>query len=305
LEQLNDLYSIGGKDSEDNAKILAEISVLEEKNKQFYLFDELARIKSKYFSFKHLYDRMVADFYLDLELSDFDFNQRFLAYKKHLETTKTFDDYMCCIEAYNFKQNMIDLYVVTELYKEQHIVLEIIIDTFSFKRFGIDHFSKRLKEITLFDTTDFIDVKENNYGKILISMVKKLRSLFFKIKLIINFPIMTSDRYLIMDSDFNRLAHNSSNGLWYVQAENDLFLLNKKLELRYGYEIGKVEEENHFTPLVSESVKLEKSFFGTGLSTQDIKNLSIYIQHIESLAIAEYDNFFMFPLWLDYLEKNT
>ena len=37
----------------------------------------------------------------------------------------------------------------------------------------------------------------------------------------------------------------------------------------------------------------------------DSKNIEKYIQKIEELTISEYDDFFMIPFWIDYLEKNV
>ena len=83
------------------------------------------------------------------------------------------------------------------------------------------------------------------------------------------------------------------------------FLLNKKLELKYGYEIGKVENNNPYKEFIGEIVSMEKELFGNGLSVDEIKSLSKYIQKIEELTISEYDDFFMIPFWIDYLEKNV
>ncbi len=304
LELINSMMEKNG-DLEYRETTNAEIAVLNQKNSDFYLFNELDKIKSIQYSLSTTRKKIFDTFSLNVDYDDITFENRLQKFSKHLNSTRNFKDYMRTINAYNFKQNIVDLDILIQLYKMQQISLEIIIDTFTYKSHDISFFVERLKKLTLFDTATFIDKKEKNYGKILVNLVKKLRELFFRIKLIINFPIMTSDRYLIMDSDYKRLKSDLSTNIWKNEEENDLFLLHKKLEMVYGFEVGKVEEGNDYISLISDVVLVSKNTFGNGLSIDDRKELSTYIQKIESLAVSEYDDFFMLSLWLDYLEKNV
>jgi len=71
----------------------------------------------------------------------------------------------------------------------------------------------------------------------------------------------------------------------------------------YRNKIDKVEAGSMYVNLIEETTSLLKSTFGTGLSAEDIINLSNYIQAVEDRVIEEYDDFFMIPFWLDYLTK--
>ena len=144
-----------------------------------------------------------------------------------------------------------------------------------------------------------------SYGEMLVKMIKKLRELLFKVKLIINYPIMVEGKHLVMSIAYLRPQENMDNHTWTMADESDLFLLNKKLELKYGYEIDKVENNKPYKAFIGEIVSMEKELFGNGLSVDEIKSLSKYIQKIEELTISEYDDFFMIPFWIDYLEKNV
>ena len=110
---------------------------------------------------------------------------------------------------------------------------------------------------------------------------------------------------MIFSGIYHRLSYDIFEDTWDKKVENDFFLLYKKIELQYGYEIDKVEVGKPYKEFISDLVSFEKQLFGTGLSVQDKKNISRYIQSVESKAVAAYDDFFMIPLWLDYLKKNV
>ena len=194
--------------------------------------------------------------------------------------------------------------ILIKLYKDQQTILEILISTYSYKKYDVLYYKNQLSEIKMFDTENYID-ETLSYGKVLVGLVKNLRDLLFKIKIIINYPIMTTGTYVVMTEVYYRLKKDLFTGVWHNESEPDLFLLNKKLELSYGYEIPKVEANFLYSDFITELVTTEKVLFGRGLSDTEIKDLSNYIQVVEAKTIGEYDDFFMIPFWIDYLEKNV
>ncbi len=306
LEQINALRDklTTDIDTESYESIQSQIVELESQNKSFYLFEELDKIKAKKYSLDQLYIDINDKLNVDYTLPTVELEALIQKYKYHVEGTKLFADYVSSVNAYEFRKNIVDLGILISIYKDQQTILEIIIDTYNYKIKDTDYYVERLKEITMFDTTGYVD-KTLSYGGMLVKLVKKLRNLLFKIKLVINFPIMSSGEHIVLSDLFYRLKQDLSTGIWERQVETDFFLLHKKLELKYGYEIQKVEEGLPYKNFISDIVKIEKDLFGKGLSTDDIKNISNYIQTVESKAISEYDDFFMIPFWLDYLEKNV
>lgn len=307
LEEINALrekIDNGDLDKESYESTLADIEELEEKNKAFYLFEELDKIKSKYFSLNSIYKKLIEKYRIDTSLPLNEMDEYINLYKNHIEKTKSFKEYMYDIDAYDFRKNIIDLGILVKLYKDQQTVLEILIKTYEYKRYDITYYKNKLSDIKMFDTSSFLD-EEMSYSDALVKLVLKLRELLFRLKIVINYPIMTDGNYVIMTSLFYRWNKDLITEEWNYLTETDLFLLNKKLELRYGYEIGKKESGLTYKDFISTLVDIEKDFFGRGLSNGDIKDLSNYIQTIETKTIEEYDDFFMIPFWIDYLEKNV
>jgi len=307
LEEINilrDRLTNAQLDVELSETIMNNINILEEKNNDFYLFEELDKIKSKYYSLNTIFKGLNNKFKIDYTKSIQDMCCLVDEYKDHINNTKTFEEYINGVHAYDFTQNIIDVEVLVNLFKDQKTVLEILISTYEYKKYNMAYYAERLKSIQLFDTEGFVD-ESLPYGKMLIQLVLKLRSLLFKLKTIINFSIMTTGQYVVMTGIYYRLQMDSVSGIWSNKSETDLFLLNKKLELKYGYEIGKIESGLTYKDFVSDVVADEKRLFGRGLTSTDIKDISNYIQVVESKLIGEYDDFFMIPFWLDYLEKNV
>ena len=306
LEKMNEIKdSLSGLDAESFNIAKTEIATLEEENKKFYLFDELDSLKSKYFTFNVMCKRFASDFSVDFDLPIETYTTIIDALEIYLNDTKSFEEYINSVHAYCCTQNMIDVGVITKIFKDMITTLEIIIDSYSYKKYDIEHFKTRLKEIKMFDVTHLIDVDATKtYKNTLIKLIKDLRTLFFRIKLIVCFPLLTSDKNIIFDSNYFRLKQDASTKLWRLEIENDLFLLNKKLELKYGLEIKKIEEGSEFKDFISDIVEQEKQLFGRGLTNDEIKNLSNYINVVKNKTVAEYDDFFLIPLWLDYLDKN-
>ena len=58
-----------------------------------------------------------------------------------------------------------------------------------------------------------------------------------------------------------------------------------------------------YETFVEDIISNQKENFGVGLSQDDIDSLSNYIQVVEDRVVEEYDDFFMIPFWIDYLEK--
>ena len=284
--------------------IKTQIDDLERENQTFYLFTELDKVKSKYNTLGLLYKELEKKYFVDYSLNTDEINKQIKQYKKHINNTKTFKEYMNSTNAYEFKKNLIDLKILLDLYKDQQTILELIIDTYSFKDKNITFFENKIKELRILSANGFVD-NTLSYGEMLVKMIKKLRELLFKVKLIINYPIMVEGKHLVMSVAYLRPQENMDNHTWTMADESDLFLLNKKLELKYGYEIGKVENNKPYKEFIGEIVSMEKELFGNGLSADEIKSLSKYIQKIEELTISEYDDFFMIPFWIDYLEKNV
>lgn len=303
IHTLNDQLELS-TDTESYETIQAKINELENENKTFYLFEELDKVKAKYFALKGIYDDLSSKYNIDYTLPIDELNVMVDEYNNHINATKTFGEYMCNINAYNFKQNIVDLHVLVGLYKDQKTIIEILLSTYEYKQYSKEYYVENLKLIEMFDTNDFVD-DSLAYGPFLVNLVTKLRDLLFRMKLVINYPIMTEGRYFILSELYYRLKEDLSTGEWSDVEEMDLFLLNKKLELKYGYEAGKVETGLPYKEFITELIDSEKTLFGKGLSSDDIRNISNYIQVVESKSVEEYDDFFMIPFWIDYLEKNV
>lgn len=306
LEEINALRDklIGDIDSETYETIVSQISELESQNKSFYLFEELDKIKAKRYSLEQLYMDLNSSINVDYSQPTESLNSMIEKYRDHVLNAKSFEAYSTSINAYEFRKNIVDLGVLIDLYKDQQTALEIIIETYNYKIKDVGYYSNRVKDIKMFETSDFVN-KNLSYGGMLVSLVKKLRNLLFRIKLVINFPIMSEGQHIVMSNLFYRLKQDAITGEWIKQSELDFFLLHKKLELKHGYELNKVEEGYPYKEFITEIVDIEKELFGKGLSTTDVKNISNYIQTVETKAVSEYDDFFMIPFWLDYLEKNV
>jgi len=289
-------------DPESRLTISNKIEDLEQENRKFYLFEEYNKLEAKINSLENMLKQMDVELINYESLSPEDIKHQNLELQNILESTKTFEDYMNTINVYEFRKNVIDLTVLLDLYKEQKAVMGIIIDTYDFKKYDITYYKERIQELKYIGINVSIDTTKNYIEQIII-IVEMLRTYLFKIKLIINLPIMTEGKYIIFNSTFERLFKDESSMEYVVGTERDLYLLNKKLELRYGYEIDKVEAGSMYVNLIEETTSLLKSTFGTGLSAEDIINLSNYIQAVEDRVIEEYDDFFMIPFWLDYLTK--
>lgn len=305
LEEMNALRNnlTESIDNETRETILGKINDLDRENKKFYLFEELNKIKLKKHNMELLYNSMVVDLRVDFALPLNDIVEKITKYKHHIQNSKNFYEVVNSIDAYEFRKNVVDLSILVDLYADQQTVLETLIDTFNYKQFDNKYFYDKLKTIKMFDTSTFVDI-DKSYKEVLLSLVKKLRGLLFRIKLIINYPILADGKHIEMMGIFNRLTRDVSTGEWSEKNETDFFLLYKKLELNYGYEIGKKESGLSYRDFISDMVKIEKELFGRGMSSNDIRNISEYIQIVEKKTVEEYDDFFMIPFWLDYLEKN-
>jgi hypothetical protein len=306
LEKINELRSrlTNDIDTETYETILTEVASLEMENNSFYLFEELNKIKAKHSFLYQLVNEFENKFVVDFDDDIETISNTIEQYNIHIDSSKMFESYMYDVNAYDVKQNLVDLRVLVKLYKEQQIVLETLIDTYEYKHHDVDYFKNKLDDIELLDVSDFID-SSLSYSGMLVNLVNKLRDLLFKVKIIINFPIMSMGRHIVFSEVYYRLKQNLFTGKWIQDEEPDLFLMNKKLELKYGYEIDKVESGNHYNDFISDLVRTEKELFGRGLSPIEVRNISNYIQIIESKAIDEYDDFFMIPFWIDYIEKNV
>ncbi len=289
-------------DTETRESINAKLIELDEENKKFYLFEELDKVKSKIYSMQMVLTDLLGNVNINYDANDVDVLIE--RYKSHVTSIKLFGVCVSSIEAHDFKKNIVDLEILISLYKEQQTIIEIIVDTYNYKIHDVVFYENRLKDIKLFSTGGFVD-KSMEYGPMLVNLVKKLRELLFKIKTVINFPIMSEGKHLVMSDIYYRLTKDLATGMWVNEESSDFYLFYKKLELQYGYSIEKVESGKPYKSFISDVISLEKDLFGTGLSTTDVKDISNYIQVVESNAVAEYDDFFLIPFWIDYLEKNV
>lgn len=306
LEKIKDLKNkIGlGGDVEKMEIFRNEIIKLNKLNAEFYLFEELEKIKAKRLTHVLLLRNLEEKFSIDIDAPFEVIDDAIIHFRAHIDNVKSFREYITSIHAYSFLQSVVDLKVLIDLFKEQQTIFEIVIDTYDYINYDITYFENRLKEIKMFSTAGFIN-KNITYGRALIKLILHLRELLFKIKLVINYPIMSQGNHIVFFGSFKRLRQDLISGKWSEKEEFDLFLFNKKLELQFGYEIGKVENNNLYKDFITDLVVLEKNLFGRGLSNADVDGISRYTQELENRSTGEYDDFFMFQYWIDYLEKNT
>jgi hypothetical protein len=218
-----------------------------------------------------------------------------------LNSTKTFSEYMNSTTLYDFRNNIVDLAIIIELYKEQQKMFKIILETFDYMNKTSEYF------LNIFDSCNYIDSKlvdKNQYKGLsylnqLPLIVKNARTHLYKLKLIINFPILITGKYIIPSEAFDRPVFDL-DGNQIVIDDIDFYLLNKKLELSFGYETKKVNLNNS---LLTDITQIVKTYQGIGLSDIDKTTLGTYIETVERRAIIEYDDFFMLSYWVDYLTK--
>ena len=305
LEKLNSLKDSLklSHDIESKAIIQHKIDLLEEENSKFYLFEEYNKLNAKINSFSIALNNM-SNFKVDYkENNSNEIANKNALFLSALNSTKSFSGYMNDINVYEFRKNIIDLEVLLNLYKEQRDTMNILIDTYNFKEFDISYFVGKIKKLKFLPTNNISEYSNGSYIEQILLVVNNMREHLFKLKLIINFPIMAKGKYIIMDTKFERLFFDSINKEYRKVSEEDFYLLNKKLELEYGFEVSKVQEGAMYVPFITEITDLIKSTFGPGLSSENIGKLSNYIQTVEDRVIDEYDDFFLISFWIDYLEK--
>lgn len=295
----------------DNERVLTiqnKIETLEYENSKYYLFEEYNKLNAKVVSLESLRETLWTK--CSLENGE-DCINNIIEINKTLEAqlnqTKTFEQYMKTINVYEFKKNIVDLTTLIELYNDQILTMKILMDTYNYRKYdSYDYFKEKLNELKYFPKNCKIDLEnyDKPYEKKLALLVEKLRDYIFKLKLIINYPILSEGKHILFSQIYTRPERNEETGEYTEQKEDDFYLLNKKLEMIYGYEAEKVEIGANYTDLVGDLISMKKELFGNGLSEEDLDNLGNYVQVVESRTIEEYDDFFMIPFWIDYLRKS-
>lgn len=308
LEEINHYRDELAKavDTEKKLTLTNKINVLERENSKYYLFEEFNKLTAKVTGLVAVQQEIWSTCNIDDENFIDTIQEKNQQFKTQLENSKSFSDYMNGINVYDFRKNIVDLDILVELYQDQLLAMEILIDTYNFKKYdGSEYFVKKVMKLKHLPQDDKIELSNPGmmYTKKLGLLVLKLRDFIFKIKLITNFPIMSAGKHIMFSQNYTRPMMDESTGKYTETKDHDLFLLNKKLELMFGWETEKVEMGAMFDNFVEDMVIKQKETFGTGLSDDELENLSKYIQTVETRAVEEYDDFFMIPFWLDYLDK--
>lgn len=288
-------------DTEKKILFAEEINDIKFINNQFYLVSEYNKLSAHVNILQEKLDsfNIVVDYKSIGTKSISIANMRF---KQQLDSTKTFAESMNSTKMYDFRNNIVDLSIIVSLYKEEQKMLAIILGTFDYMDKDLEHF------LMIFDSCSFIDpvlvdkiqYEGLTYIKQLPLIVSNARTHLYRLKLVINLPILIAGKYIIPSTSFNRLAY-SSDGTQHTIDDIDFYLLNKKIELAYGYEVAKSQIPDN--NLISNITKLVKEVQGSGLSDDDKTNIGTYIEEVERRVVIEYDDFFMLPLWMDYLTK--
>jgi hypothetical protein len=298
--------------SNDMEKILTlknKIETLEYENSKYYLFEEYNKLKAKVIGYNQLRDSLweICTIPDDIEciVSMKEINDNLEA---QMNSTKTADQYMNSIHVYEFKKNIVDMTIISDLYKDQLLAMEILIDTYNFRTIGnCDHFREKINNLKYMPNECKIELENANlpYEEKVALLVLKMRDFIFKIKLIVNFPILSEGKHILFSQVYLRPHKNEETGEYEEVSDPDFYLLNKKLEMKIGYETDKVELGALYTDFVEDLVMEQKKLFGNGLSDEELDNLGKYVQVVETKAVEEYDDFFMIPFWIDYLKKSV
>jgi len=287
-------------DYETVINIHNEIELLENENKSFFIFEELNHImmninqlndSMKYFN-SCIIDENNVDDCINIE----EYTSK---YRNEIDTCLTFEQLVNSITSVEFKDNMIHKKIILSYYQEEYELLSLLIDTFSYNNFNISYFKEKLSNIL---SNNIYFENENDYNLFICEVVELIRKRMYKLKLIINMLIMSVDNDIILTTPYLRYSLDT-NGNIISYEEDNMYLFYKKIELNYGYENLKLEEGEKLIDSLSDIVSKSKNLFGKGLSEDEEDNLSNYISTLEDLLITEYDNFFMIPYWIDYLNQ--
>lgn len=295
------------KDTERILTINNQIDQYQNENAKYYLFEEYNKLKAKVISLESIQSKLWIDCIIDdtIECVD-ELALKNNTLEQQLQTTKTFKEYMNSIHVYDFRKNIVDLTLLVELYQDQLLGMEILIDTYNFKKYdSCDYFKTKVQQLKYFPASCLTEIENSKlpFNEELKLLVTYLRDYIFKLKLVINFPIMSAGKHILFSQIYTRPELNEQTGEYILQQDHDFYLLNKKLEMMYGWETEKVEMGAMYEDFIGEIVSKQKETFGNGLSDEDLENLGRYIQTVETRVVEEYDDFFMIPFWLDYLDK--
>jgi len=297
-------------DKETILTLEKKVETLENENSKYYLFEEYNKLKAKVIGINAMRESMETKCLIQnsdvCEISTL--KEINTSLEKHVNESRTFEEYMKSINVYDFRNNLVDLTILSELYKEQLLAIEILIDTYNFRKYTTcEYYLNRIHELKYLPTNFKEELIDSGlpYEELMASMVEKLRDFIFKVKLIINFPILTEGKNIVMSEIYTRPRLNSETGEYNLQEDLDFYLLNKKLEMIYGYESEKVEMGANYADFIGDIISKQKEMFGTGLSDEELDNLGNYLQVVESKVVEEYDDFFMIPFWIDYLKKSV
>lgn len=288
-------------DNERKIILTEEIKLIKVENEKFYLFSEYNRLKAKTMIVEEkLSNIKPTTDYEDLSSTELQLLN--IDYVTNLEASRTFTEYMDETTLYDFRNNIIDLDILNEMYVEEQLMMKIILDTFDYTSYDLDYFISKFNSCKYIDNALLSVSQYDNlsYIKQLPLVVANARTHLFRLKLLINLPILVAGKYIIPSTSFDRLSFDI-NGDQVTINDMDLYLLNKKIELNYGYEIPKeVISDDNIISIITEIVKDTQ---GIGLSETDRTTLGKYIDEVERKCVIEYDDFFMLPFWMDYLTK--
>lgn len=295
-------------DMEKQLTIKNEILQLEQENSSYYLFEEYNKLEAKIFGLKEYREILWGECNVSDTSCLETLKTKNNKFKTQIQNTIGSQLYMNGIHAYDFTKNIVDLTVLNELYEEQLLAMKILLDTYNFKKYdSINHFKMQLHKLKYFPIEDIQELETlgKSYTFKLSMLVEKIRDFIFKIKILLDFPILSEGKHILFSQIFTRPKMNESTGEWFEAKNHDFYLLNKKLEMVFGWESEKVEMGANYIPMIEDVILEQKELFGNGLTNDDLSNLGNYIQVVEQKAIDEYDDFFMIPYWIDYLKNKN
>ena len=303
IEKINILQLAMDETIDTEKKIIytEEINEIKFINNKFYLFSEYNKLSAKV----GMLEEKLEAFNMSIDYATINTHDIILAntdFSNQLNSTKTFAEYMNDTQLYDFRNNIIDLSIIVELYQEEQKMLEIILSTFDYMNKNTEYFVDAFNSCKYIDPllTDKKQYENISYIEQLPMIVKNARIHLYRLKLAINLPILITGKYIIPNSSFDRPTYSVSGEQTTID-DMDFYLLNKKIELAFGYETKKslIEDRN----LITDITTLVKSYQGTCLSENERTTIGKYIEEVERRTVIEYDDFFMLPFWMDYLTK--
>jgi hypothetical protein len=272
-----------------------QIDAIENEMKEFYIFDELDKLKI-----------MIKNYERFLELNGCEKEKNQDCYNKLLklfDKSISFEEYMTTKQIIDFKKDLIHTRIIKEKLTEQLKYIEFYTELFKFKIYDKNYYQQYMKEKKLFNLKKINEFDAvDDYLTYIKMLINEIRKNIYKIKLVTNLKVYIDKNMLKFDKDYMQYELDVVKNEFELVKDFDLYLLMKKLEMKYGphpkkeYGIDK-QVENLYNVLYEKDKKI------SSIKKTYKYNMSNYIQKVEEMAIESYDDFFLIPFFSKFVSK--